>query len=87
MRNEYCQWADICEETHLFSCQKNRFSLDKTTHLRDIVNNTVHHLAFERLEHNSAVASNKLCLTTPAQYHPFSYVQYGDNRDDVSELS
>lgn len=56
-------------------------------YLVDIVNHTVHHLTFERLEYYGAVSRDELGLAAPTDDHPFSDIEDRNDRYDVSECS
>lgn len=86
------QRTNIGEKTHLQLTLIIIFDLHHwtrwlRTNLVDIVDNSIHDLAFERFEYDSPIPSDKLCLTTSDKYHPFSNVYYIDDSNDIAELS
>lgn len=90
MRHKYGQWPNIREETHL-NARKSIFQTltshtPQSTHLVDVIYHTIHDLSLEWLEHNRAVTRYELGLPTPTQHDALSYIQDGNNCDDVPKL-
>ena len=48
---------------------------------------TIDHFPFKRLKHDRSIPRDELCLTTPAENHSFSDIEYGDDGDDVAKFS
>ena len=44
-------------------------------------------LSFKRLEHDSAISRDKLCLAVPGHDHAFADIRYRDDGDDEAELA
>lgn len=97
MRDEHSQRPNLREEPHLLvkpvslhpnSMPSKAADADSTieTRLVDVVDDTINHLPFERLEHNRAVSRNEFGLSAPRQHDTTPDVENGDDSDDVAEL-
>ena len=53
-----------------------KLEIQAQTHLVHIVYHAVYHLPFKRFEYYGTISCNELGLTTPAEYHSLSNIQY-----------
>lgn len=98
MRDEHCQRPNLRKEPHLLvkpvsppsqlDVIQSRRRADSTieTRLVDIVDDTINHLALERLEHNCAVSRDEFGLPASREHYTTPDVENGDDSDDVAEL-
>lgn len=98
MRDEHCQRPNLRKEAHLLvkpvspspqlDAIQSRRRADSTieTRLVDIVDDTINHLALERLEHNCAVSRDEFGLPASREHYTTPDVENGDDSDDVAEL-
>lgn len=98
MRDEHCQRPNLRKEPHLLvkpvsppsqlDAIQSRRRVNSTieTRLVDIVDDTINHLALERLEHNCAVSRDEFGLPASREHYTTPNVENGDDSDDVAEL-
>lgn len=98
MRDEHSQRPNLRKEPHLLvkpvsppsqlDVIQSRRRADSTieTRLVDIVDDTINHLALERLEHNRAVPRDEFGLPASREHYTTPDVENGDDSDDVAEL-